>query len=192
MGMAFDKRFYKLKFLLACLFMRGGSKYLIEHEIFAECGKNVMYQPWKLPNEPKCIRIHNNVKVAQDVTFYTHDVINQVLSDLDHVPYQTHGTCIEIHDNVFIGGHSIIVGNVSIGPNAIIAAGSVVTKDVPQGVIVAGNPAVIVGSFDELHTRRMRVDGNKNQQDPNLREKELWDHFYIKRDKIKGKMIKGL
>ncbi len=37
-------------------------KYLKQHNVFAELGDNVLYQPIKLPNEPKLIKIHNNVK----------------------------------------------------------------------------------------------------------------------------------
>lgn len=42
---------------------------------------------------------------------------------------------------MWIGGHSVIIGGVEIGDNSIIASGSVVTKDVPENTIFAGNPA---------------------------------------------------
>lgn len=48
---------------------------------------------------------------------------------------------IIIGNNVWIGGHSVIIGGVEIGDNSIIASGSVVTKDVPENTIFAGNPA---------------------------------------------------
>jgi UDP-3-O-[3-hydroxymyristoyl] glucosamine N-acyltransferase len=48
---------------------------------------------------------------------------------------------VTISDNVFIGAGSIILKGVSIGKNSVIGAGTVVTKDVPENVIVAGNPA---------------------------------------------------
>jgi len=51
---------------------------------------------------------------------------------------------IKIHDNVFIGAHSIILKGVIIGENSIIAAGSVVTKNVPKNVIWGGNPAKFI------------------------------------------------
>ncbi len=48
---------------------------------------------------------------------------------------------ITIGDDVWIGGGCTILAGVTIGDNSIVAAGSVVTKDVPSNTIVAGNPA---------------------------------------------------
>jgi acetyltransferase-like isoleucine patch superfamily enzyme len=56
-------------------------------------------------------------------------------------------------DNVFIGSGSVIMPNVRIGPNVIVAAGSIVTKDVPEVVIVAGIPAKVIGSFDDFYEK---------------------------------------
>ena len=82
---------------------------------------------------------------------------------------------------MFIGGRSIIVGNVSIGPNAVIGAGSVVTNDVPKDAIVAGNPARVVGSFTELSKKRLPLEEGTSGWDPDLRAKELWEQFYAGR-----------
>ena len=57
-------------------------------------------------------------------------------------------------DNVFIGCNSTILNNVRIGPNAIIAAGSVVTKDVPPNSVVAGVPARVIATFDDYINKR--------------------------------------
>lgn len=51
---------------------------------------------------------------------------------------------VKIGDNVWIGCKSTILKGVNIGSGAIIAAGSIVTKDVPPGVMVAGNPAKMI------------------------------------------------
>jgi acetyltransferase-like isoleucine patch superfamily enzyme len=145
-------------------------------------GENVLFQPLKLPNEPQLIKIHNNVKIAEGVTFYTHDAINGMFAVMDNKSYVLHGNCIEIFDNVFIGGKAVVAGNVKIGPNAIIGAGTVVTKDVPEGVVVAGNPASIVGKFDDFKEKRLNCDATKKVYDPSLRADELWKQFYIKKN----------
>lgn len=51
---------------------------------------------------------------------------------------------VSIGNNVWIGGHVSIVGGVSIGDNTIIAAGSVVTKDIPANVLAGGNPCRVI------------------------------------------------
>ena len=155
-----QKKMMKIKYILICILGFDRVKYLKQHNVFAELGDNVLYQPIKLPNEPKLIKIHNNVKVAADVTFYTHDVINSVFAIKFGGRYQTHGSCIEIYDNVFIGGNSIIVGNV------------------PEGAIVAGNPAKIVDSFSNLYEKRYNLEEGTSGWDPNLRDTELWEQFY--------------
>lgn len=55
-----------------------------------------------------------------------------------------YGLPITIGDNVWLGGSVIVLPGVTVGKNSIVGAGSVVTKDVPENVIVAGNPARIV------------------------------------------------
>lgn len=49
-----------------------------------------------------------------------------------------------IGDNVTLGAHVIILGNVHVGNNVIVGAGSVVVKDIPDNCVVAGNPAKII------------------------------------------------
>ena len=48
---------------------------------------------------------------------------------------------------------SLILNGVKIGPNAVVAGGAVVNKDVPEGAIVGGNPAKVIGSFEELRKK---------------------------------------
>ena len=50
-----------------------------------------------------------------------------------------------IGDNVTVGANVVIIGNVTIGNNVVIGAGSVVVKDVPSNVVVAGNPVRVIG-----------------------------------------------
>lgn len=58
------------------------------------------------------------------------------------------GGCPIFGDNVDVGANSVIIGDIKIGNNSIIAAGSVVVKDVPENVLVAGNPARIIKKLD--------------------------------------------
>lgn len=56
---------------------------------------------------------------------------------------------ISIGDNVFIGANSTILPGITIGNNSIVGANSVVTKDIPENVVVAGNPAHVICSLEE-------------------------------------------
>jgi acetyltransferase-like isoleucine patch superfamily enzyme len=55
---------------------------------------------------------------------------------------------VVIEDDVFIGMDCLVLKGVHIGQGSVIGAGSVVTKDVPPGVVVAGNPAQVIGQVD--------------------------------------------
>lgn len=59
------------------------------------------------------------------------------------------GLEVTIGDNVWIGGSTVILPGVHIGSNTVIGAGSVVTKDIPDWVIAAGNPCKVVRSITE-------------------------------------------
>ncbi len=56
---------------------------------------------------------------------------------------------IVIGDNVWLGGGAIICPGVSVGENSVVAAGAVVTKDVPANVVVAGVPAKVIRTLEE-------------------------------------------
>ena len=68
---------------------------------------------------------------------------------------------VVLYDNVFIGAKSTIMYGVKIGPNAIVAANSVVTKDVPEGAVVGGNPAKIIGSYNDVAQKRLQYSQDK-------------------------------
>ena len=138
------------------------SKFLAESGMFAGFGENVYWHCRSIPEEPYMVKLHNNIVIAARVNFITHDVINDMLSrkigvELGTVFAEYHMGTIEIFDNVAIGSDSIIMYNTKIGPNAIVAAGSVVTKDVPEGAIVGGNPARVIGRVDDLIEKRKKL-----------------------------------
>lgn len=151
------------------------NKYIIKHNIFKSVGDNFFFQPRFIPSDPKLIKFHNNDIVTSNVTFVNHDIFYLGLSKLGRGDFAYKAGCIEIMDNVFIGCNSTILSNVRIGPNAIIAAGSVVTKDVPENSVVAGVPAKVIGTFDEFVEKRL----NDNKM---YAIDELWEKFYIERN----------
>ena len=66
-----------------------------------------------------------------------------------------------------------------IGPNAVIAAGAVVTKDVPEGKIVGGNPARVIGSVNDLIEKR-----KKQKEAPINRDslEKIIDYYWSKEE----------
>ncbi len=62
---------------------------------------------------------------------------------------QEYGKPVEIGSDVWVGGGAIILPGVRIGSRAIIGAGSVVTRDVPEGVFAAGNPCRVIREINE-------------------------------------------
>ena len=63
---------------------------------------------------------------------------------------------ITIGDWVYIGNNSLIMPGVTIDNNVLVASGSVVTKSVPAGVVVAGNPARIICTMEEYLARNIQ------------------------------------
>lgn len=61
-----------------------------------------------------------------------------------HTRYRTNTKPVTIGDNVWIGGNTVIMPGVSIGHDVTIGAGSVVTKDIPDGVLAYGNPCKVI------------------------------------------------
>jgi acetyltransferase-like isoleucine patch superfamily enzyme len=101
--------------------------------------------------EPYLVNVGNHCTIAAGVSFITHDGAAWLFTQ-EYPSVQRFGV-IDIKDNCFIGLRSIILPNVNVGPNSIVAAGAVVTKDVPPGTIVGGNPARILGATEEYRGR---------------------------------------
>lgn len=93
------------------------------------------------------IEIGENSTLAYGVTVLTGADPNGPHNKLSKL-YPPLKAPVSIGNDCWIGANSIILPGVTIGDYSVVAAGSVVTKDVPSGVLVAGNPAVIKKKLD--------------------------------------------
>ena len=97
--------------------------------------------------EPWCITLGNNVHITKEVLFINHDGGTLLYRDL--YPDLEITSPITIGNNVYIGVRSIILPGIKIGDNCIIAAGSIVSKDVPSNSVYGGVPAKFIKSCDD-------------------------------------------
>jgi maltose O-acetyltransferase len=98
-------------------------------------GDNVKIQEGVVFSDPYLITIGNNVTIAPFVYFMAHDASTKRALNVTRIGR------IVVGDDVFLGARSTIAPGVTIGSGAIVAACSVVTKDVEPDSLVKGNPA---------------------------------------------------
>jgi acetyltransferase-like isoleucine patch superfamily enzyme len=106
-------------------------------------------------SEPWLISIGNNVQITHGVRLLTHGggwIMRQ-----HHPKYDSFGK-ISIGNHVYVGNAAIILPGVTIGSHVLVAAGSVVTKSVPDRVVIAGNPARILCNIDEYVEKQIQYD----------------------------------
>lgn len=116
--------------------------------------------------------IGDNCQMAPNVAVYTAG--HPVHPDTRNTAYE-YGIEVTIGDNVWIGGNTVICPGVHIGSNTVIGAGSVVTKDIPDWVIAAGNPCRVIRAITEADRKYYFKDREFDD--------EAWDHVL----KIQGR-----
>ena len=156
----------------------GRTKYINKHKhLFSSVGNQLFWQPRKIPPQPELISIGNNVKVSSGVQFITHDLISLMLNTREHSDlYEDFNGCIKIDDNVMIGANSLIMPNVHICSDVIIAAGSIVTKDINSSGVWGGVPAKYLKSFEDFIKKREGYDSSNS-------EESLWKIFDVNHQK---------
>lgn len=92
------------------------------------------------------VRIGDNCQMAPNVAIYT---AGHPIHPVSRNSAYEYGIEVTIGDNVWIGGSTVILPGVHIGSNTVIGAGSVVTKDIPDWVIAAGNPCHVIREISE-------------------------------------------
>lgn len=92
------------------------------------------------------ITIGNHVLFAPRVCVFTagHPIDAEIRNEL-----LEYGKPVVIGDNVWVGGNTVINPGVSIGNNVVIGSGSVVTKDIPDNVVAAGNPCRVIRTITQ-------------------------------------------
>ena len=95
------------------------------------------------PTEPYLIEIGNYVRIARGTSFYTHGGLVSLRKYYNDQDIDQFGR-IKIGDYSYIGERCMILQGVTIGERCIIGGGSVVTHSVPDGCMVAGNPAKVI------------------------------------------------
>jgi acetyltransferase-like isoleucine patch superfamily enzyme len=132
-------------------------------------------------SEPWCITLGNNVHITKEVLFVTHDggtlLYRHLIPDLEIT------APIVVEDNVYIGVRSIILPGVTIGENSIIAAGSIVSKDVPPNSVFGGVPAKFIKSshdyLEGIKSRSLKLGHLKGK----VKDDALKLHFNYKETK---------
>lgn len=133
--------------LIKQLFGSTGQNYMIEPSFRCDYGYNIhvgenFFANFNCVFLDVCeIKIGNNCFIAPGVHIYT---ASHPLHASERITGAEFGKPVYIGDNVWIGGGAIINPGVRVGDNVVIASGAVVTKDVPNDVVIGGNPAQVI------------------------------------------------
>ena len=101
------------------------------------------------------VRVGDNCQMAPNVAVYTAG--HPIHPAARNSGYE-YGKEVVIGDNVWIGGNTVICPGIHIGDNVVVGAGSVVTKDIPDWAIAAGNPCRVIRMITDEDRRKLFRD----------------------------------
>ena len=112
------------------------------------------------------VTIGDNCQFAPNVSIYT---AGHPIHPVSRNSLYEYGISVTIGDNVWIGGNTVILPGVHIGSNTVIGAGSVVSKDIPDWTVAAGNPCRVI--------RQITEDDKKYYYKDREFDPEAWDYI---------------
>jgi acetyltransferase-like isoleucine patch superfamily enzyme len=142
-------------------------------------GKGCKINTKHFSSEPYLIEIGDNVRIAPKTMLFTHGGLIPQRKKHPELLLEHFGK-IKIGNHTSIGACSLIMPGVTIGNDVIVGAGSVVTKSIPDGLMVAGNPTKVIGKTDDFIFRV--------SQNPSIDSKV----FYGLNNKEREKYIKNI
>ena len=101
------------------------------------------------------VRIGDNCQFAPNVSIYT---AGHPIHPVSRNSLYEYGKEVIIGDNVWIGGNTVICPGVHVGSNTVIGAGSVVTRDIPDWCVAAGNPCRVIRKITDDDMRKLFRD----------------------------------
>lgn len=125
--------------------------------------------------EPWIITIGDGCHITNDVTFVTHD--GATLLFRDHTPDLEITAPIKLGKRVYIGTRAMIMPGVEIGDDCIIAAGAIVTRDIPSGSVAAGIPAKVIKTTQEYYEKAQRNSLHLGHLTYKSKDRALREHF---------------
>lgn len=105
---------------------------------------------------PSLFEIGNNVDMNHNFQIITHDWASGVFRNVYHNILPSSGK-VKIGNNIYFGTDVIILKGVTIGDNCVIAAGSLVTKDIPSNSVATGVPAKVIYNLSEYYKKSEQV-----------------------------------
>ncbi|MEE4278702.1 MAG: acyltransferase [Halieaceae bacterium] len=130
------------------------ARYLQRWGNYRHIGNDCSIPTYANVSNPYLTSLGNNVRLSQ-CTIFGHDGSVNMIRRVYGKPVDKVGA-VRLLDNVFIGHGAIVLPGVTVGPNAIVGAGAVVSRDVPADSIVAGNPARVVGKLSDYAEKLAR------------------------------------
>lgn len=116
----------------------------------ADYGRNIKIGKNVFINSGCCFQDQGGIEIGDDVLIGQQVVIATLNHDLDPSKRKSMLPApVKIGNRVWIGAHATVLPGVTVGDNAVVAAGAVVTRDVPSNAVAAGVPAKVIKKIEE-------------------------------------------